>query len=138
MTAVVIDGMGGGIGVELVTRLRKEFENEINIIALGINAVATDRMIQAKADKGATGENAIRCSINSSDIILGPIGIIFPNGLMGEVTKEIAEIVMNADAKKILIPVKHPNIKIMGLSDNALSKFIEEAILEAKKILKNN
>jgi hypothetical protein len=131
----VIDGMGGGIGSEIITQLRKEFKDEINIIALGTNAVATDRMMQAKANKGATGENAIRYSINKADYIIGPIGIIFPNGLMGEVTKEIAGIVMNSHGKKILIPVNHPDIKIIGLENESLSKLIDDAILELKKTI---
>ena len=135
-TVVVIDGMGGGIGVEIVTRLRKELSNDINIIALGTNSTATDRMMQAKANKGATGENAIRCSINSGDFVLGPIGIVFPDGLMGEVTKEIAGHVMNSHGIKILIPVNHPHIKIAGINEEGLSGLIEEAVGEIKNHLK--
>lgn len=133
INVVIIDGMGGGIGTELVFRLKKEFSNEINIIALGTNAVATDKMMQAKANKGASGENAIKCSINQGDFVLGPIGIIIPDGLMGEVTKEIAEIVMNSRGKKILIPVNHPNLKIIGLENDSLSKLFDELIIELKK-----
>jgi hypothetical protein len=133
---IVIDGMGGGIGVELVSRLKKEFGLDLNIIALGTNAVATDKMIQAKANRGATGENAIKVSINLGDFILGPIGIVLPNGLMGEITKETAEIVMNSRGKKILIPVNHPDLKIIGLENIQLSKLIDAAIEEIKTFLK--
>lgn len=129
----VVDGMGGGIGAEIIFQLRKEFKDEINIIALGTNAVATDRMMQAKANRGGSGENAIRYSISNSDYIIGPIGIIMPNGLMGEITKEIAELITFSKAKKILIPVNHPDIKIIGLENESLSKLIDEAILELKK-----
>jgi hypothetical protein len=132
ITISVIDGMGGGIGVEIISCLRREFANEINIIALGTNAVATDRMVQAKANRGATGENAIRCSINNADFIMGPIGIILPNGLMGEVNKEIAEYVMSSKGKKILIPVNHPEMKIVGLKNDSLTKLIEDAVNEIK------
>jgi hypothetical protein len=137
LTIIVIDGMGGGIGVELVSQLRKEFADEINIIALGTNAVATDRMLHAKANKGASGENAIRYTINAGDFVLGPIGIILPDGLMGEVTKEIASIVMNSRGKKILIPVSHPDIKIVGLQNESFSELIEKSIVELKQIIKN-
>ncbi len=133
----VIDGMGGGIGTEIITQLRKEFNDDINIFALGTNAVATDRMMQAKANKGASGENAIRYSLNFADFILGPIGIIMPNGLMGEVTKEIAEIVTSSKAKKILIPVNHPDLKIVGIENESLSKSIEDSIIVLKKMIKN-
>jgi hypothetical protein len=138
LTIIVIDGMGGGIGVELVSQLRKEFADETNIIALGTNAVATDRMLHAKANKGATGENAIRSTIHTGDFIIGPIGIILPDGLMGEVTKEIASIVMNSRGKKILIPVSHPDIKIVGLQNESLSELIEKSIVELKRIIKNS
>jgi NAD(P)-dependent dehydrogenase (short-subunit alcohol dehydrogenase family) len=132
----VIDGMGGGIGVELVTSLRRELGIEVTILALGINAVATDRMMQAKADKGASGENAIRCSINQADVVAGPLGIVFPNGLMGETTAALAEIVMSARGKKVLLPVSHPDLTIIGVEDNRkLSQLITDAVEAIKKIL---
>jgi hypothetical protein len=137
-TVIVIDGMGGGIGVELVTQLRNKFAADIQIIVLGTNAVATDRMVQAKANRGATGENAIRCSINQADVIMGAIGIVLPNGLMGEITKEIAEYVMSARGKKILIPINHPNLKIVGTENISLAKSIEEAVMELKNLMEKS
>ncbi len=135
-SVIVIDGMGGGIGVALIIQLRKNFNSALNIIALGTNAVATERMMQAKAHRGAAGDNAIRCNINHADVILGPIGIILPNGLMGEVAKETAEAVMNSRGKKILIPVNHPGIKIIGTEENVqLSRLIEDAMSELKKLI---
>jgi hypothetical protein len=77
-TIAVIDGMGGGIGVQIVTQLRQELPLDVEILALGANAVATDRMMQAKASRGASGENAIRVSINLADFILAPIGAVIP------------------------------------------------------------
>jgi S-adenosylhomocysteine hydrolase len=133
---MVIDGMGGGIGVEIINQLKKNFTSGINITALGTNAVATEKMMMAKANRGATGENAIRCNIGHADIIIGPIGIVLPNGLMGEITKEIAEYIMNSHGKKILIPVNHPHLKITGLEEDIpLSKLIDEAIAELKGII---
>ncbi|MBN2547386.1 MAG: DUF3842 family protein [Spirochaetes bacterium] len=138
ITVAVIDGMGGGIGCEIINLMRKEFGEKINIISLGINAVATEKMIQAKANKGATGENAIKYSINNVDFVTGPIGIIFPNGLMGEVTKEIAEIITSSRAKKILVPVNHPDIKIIGLDSDSLGANIVSAVEELKKLINEN
>ena len=92
--------------------------------------------MQAKANRGATGENAIKFSINQADFILGPVGIVLPNGLMGEVTKEISEIIMSARGKKILIPVNHPDLKIIGVAHDTLGNFINQAINELKKALK--
>jgi NAD(P)-dependent dehydrogenase (short-subunit alcohol dehydrogenase family) len=67
MTIAVIDGIGGGIGVQIVERLRKEGLHEVSILALGANAIATQRMVDAGADRGASGENAIRVSVSSTD-----------------------------------------------------------------------
>jgi NAD(P)-dependent dehydrogenase (short-subunit alcohol dehydrogenase family) len=128
ITIVVVDGMGGGIGAEIVSRVRREFGNDVSVIALGTNAVATEKMLQAGADRGASGENALRCTVTQGDFILGPFGIVLPNGLMGEVTKEAAETVMSARGRKILIPVNHPRLCLAGLANTPLSELIQEAI----------
>ena len=86
MIVAVIDGMGGGIGAQIVTQLRQELPLDVEILALGTNAVATDRMMKARASRGASGENAIRVSIGQADFILAPIAVVVPNSLMGEVT----------------------------------------------------
>ncbi|GHV21119.1 hypothetical protein FACS189494_06050 [Spirochaetia bacterium] len=80
---VVVDGMGGGIGVQLVTKLREAFDGSVEIIALGTNAVAVERMVKAGAGRGAAGENAIKQSAGLGDLILGPIGIVISNSMMG-------------------------------------------------------
>ncbi|MBT3388750.1 MAG: DUF3842 family protein, partial [Desulfobacula sp.] len=55
----VIDGQGGGIGSAIIKKLKERFEERIEIIALGTNAIATAQMLKAKANKGASGSNAI-------------------------------------------------------------------------------
>ena len=99
-TIAVIDGVGGGIGAQIVERLRKEDLSGVSIVALGTNAVATQKMVNAGADQGASGENAIRVSINLADYIIGPIGIVLPNAMMGEITPAVAEAVFNSRGKK--------------------------------------
>ena len=89
MIIAVIDGMGGGIGVQIVTQIRQELPLDVETLALGSNAVATDRMMQARANRGASGENAIRVSVNLADFVLGPIGIVIPNSMMGEITPQL-------------------------------------------------
>jgi len=46
-------------GSLIVRRLRDEFGEDIDILALGTNAAATTAMMKSRANKGATGENAI-------------------------------------------------------------------------------
>jgi hypothetical protein len=124
----VIDGMGGGIGAQIVTQLRHELPLDVEILALGANAVATQKMMQAHASRGASGENAIRVSIGQADVILAPIGVVVPNSMMGEITPTIAEAVAGAPARKLLLPINQPHFEIVGIEWKALTKQISAAI----------
>jgi hypothetical protein len=128
MVIAVIDGMGGGLGVQLVTQLKNQVLPKVEIIALGTNALATNSMVKAGAQRGATGENAIAVSVKWSDIVVGPIGIVIPNALMGEITPRIAEAVAATDARKILIPVNQNHFEIAGLESKPLAFWIKEAV----------
>lgn len=134
MIVAVIDGMGGGIGVQIITQLRQEFPT-LEILALGTNATATDRMMQAKATRGATGENAIRVSVNLADLIIAPIGVIVPNSMLGEITPAIAEAVAGARGRKLLLPVNQPHFEIVGVENKPLAKQISAAIELVKETL---
>ena len=128
MVIAVIDGMGGGIGAQIVTQLRQELPLDVEIIALGTNAVATQRMMKARADRGASGGNAIRVSINQADFILAPIGVVIPNSMMGEITPAIATAVAGARGRKLLLPINQPHFEIVGIEWKALTKQISAAI----------
>lgn len=128
MIIAVIDGMGGGIGAQIVSMLRKELPLEVEIVALGTNAIATDKMMKAHANRGASGENAIRVSVDKADFVLAPIGAVIPNSLMGEVTPVIAEAVASAPGRKLLLPINQPHFEIVGIEWKALNKQIMEAI----------
>ena len=128
MIIAVIDGMGGGIGAQIVTQLRQELSLEVEIMALGTNAVATDKMMRARANRGASGENAIRVSIDGADFILAPISVVVPNSLMGEVTPGIATAVASARGRKLLLPINQPQFEIVGIEWKALTKQISAAI----------
>jgi hypothetical protein len=140
MIIAVIDGMGGGIGAQIVTQLRQELPLEVEILALGTNAIATEKMMRARANRGASGENAIRVSIGQADFILAPIGAVVPNSLMGEVTPAIAEAIAGAPGRKLLLPINQPHFEIVGIEWKALTKQISAAIevirqtLEAKGV----
>src|SRR5690554_3279171 len=120
MRIVVIDGMGGGMGAQLVQGLVKELSGHTEIWALGTNAIATAAMVKAGATKGATGENAIKVSTKDAEIVMGPLGIIIPNALMGEITPEIAEIVSSLSCRKILLPVNQPHMELVGFENRPL------------------
>jgi hypothetical protein len=128
----VIDGMGGGIGVHLVEKLR-ETGMDIEIIALGANAIATGHMINAGAHRGATGENAIKVSVQHVDFITGPIGIVIANSLMGEISPPIALAILSARAERILIPLQNEHFQLVGLEHLTLTNVIEQAVEIIKK-----
>ena len=128
MMIAVIDGMGGGIGAQIVTQLRQELPRDIEILALGANAIATDKMMKANASRGASGENAIRVSVNLADFIVAPIGVVIPNSMMGEITPAIAEAVAGARGRKLLLPVNQPHFEIMGIEVKPLTRQISTAV----------
>jgi hypothetical protein len=133
MTIAVIDGVGGGIGAQVIERLRREGISGASLIALGANAVATQRMVDAGADKGASGENAIRVTVPSADFIIGPIGIVLPNAMMGEITPGIAEAVFGAPGKKLLLPLSQPHFVIVGMAQKNVNDLIADAVAALKK-----
>jgi hypothetical protein len=137
MIVAVIDGMGGGIGAQIVTQLRQELPLDVEIMALGTNAVATDRMMKARASRGASGENAIRVSIGQADFILAPIGVVVPDSLMGEVTPAIAEAIAGASGQKLLLPINQPHFQIVGIEWKALTKQISAAIQVIRQALED-
>jgi NAD(P)-dependent dehydrogenase (short-subunit alcohol dehydrogenase family) len=114
MKVAVVDGQGGGIGRSIVEGLRKTLPGGAEIIALGTNAVATSQMLRAGADEGATGENAIVVNAGKADIIVGVIGIVTANSMLGELTPGIARAVAESPALKILIPLNRCNVEVVG------------------------
>jgi hypothetical protein len=127
-TIVIIDGMGGGIGVQLIGKIRENLAADTEIIALGTNAVAAERMVKAGAHRGASGENAIRVSAALGDFIMGPMGIVVTNSLMGEITPLMAEAVMAAPGERILIPLQHEHFFLAGLEPQPLAKLVDKAV----------
>ena len=135
MRIAVIDGQGGGIGKAVVEKLRAEFGDEISIIALGTNTIATSLMIRAGANDGATGENAVVINAARADIIIGSIAIISANSLLGELTPKMAEAIAGSDAKKVLLPLNRYSIYVAGLKDMPLLHYIDEAVEIIKSLM---
>ena len=125
MRIMVIDGMGGGIGKAVVERLRRE-KQEYSILVVGTNAIATTAMHKAGADQAATGENAVIYSSSRVDVIIGSIGIVLANSMLGEITPCIANAVSSSEAMKILIPTSKCNVNIIGLRELPTAQYIDE------------
>ncbi len=131
----VVDGQGGGVGQSLVTELRERFPDH-GIVALGTNAMATSAMLRAGAHEGATGENAIAFTIPRCDLIIGPMGIVLANAMLGELTPRIAAVIGGSHAVKILIPMPQARIRIAGYTDQPLTQLIEAAMQQVSGILR--
>ena len=133
LTIAVIDGQGGGIGSLIVKRLKDEFKDRFEVIALGTNAAATSAMMKSRANKGATGENAIVYNADRVDIIIGPLSITLPNGMLGEVTGQMAAAIVSSQAKKTLLPLNQEGIDIAGVNKEPLPHLIELLLSKIKE-----
>lgn len=130
MRVCIIDGQGGGIGSVVVKKVREVFQERVEIVALGTNAVATVQMMKAGANVGASGENAIIRTVASAQVIIGPIGIVLAHAMMGEITPKMAEAVAISPARKILLPLTRENIELAGVVREPLPHLVENIIIE--------
>lgn len=124
---LVIDAQGGGIGRQLVAAIKQELPDTF-VTAVGTNGAATSAMLKAGADQGATGENAVVVACRSAQVILGPVGIVIADSMLGEVTARMAAAVGQSGAKRILIPFDHCDNIVVGVSIPRISALVEEAV----------
>ncbi len=133
MKIAVIDGLGGGLGCQIIKGLKDKFSDTVELIALGTNAIATSKMLNAGADRGATGANAIKVTVARVDVIVGPLGIIVPNAMLGEITKAAAEAVADSPAKRFLLAIRQPHIGLVGIKEeNSINELVEELIAKVE------
>lgn len=124
MKITIIDGQGGKMGKAVIEQLKKRFP-ELVLYAVGTNSIATAAMLKAGADYGATGENPCIVNVRNSDIVIGPVGIVFADSLLGEITPAIAVAVGSCNAFKILIPTNRCNHYIVGCTESGLGSYIQ-------------
>ncbi|MDO5491923.1 MAG: DUF3842 family protein [Bacillota bacterium] len=127
MRVAVVDGQGGGIGRAIVERIRKEFP-DITITALGTNSTATGQMVRAGADEGATGENAIIHNMQHVDVVMGVIGILNANAMLGELSPAMATAIGGSHTYKILLPINRCHIHVVSVRDIPLSVHLDNAV----------
>ena len=132
MKVVIVDGQGGKMGQMLIEQIKNI---PCELVAVGTNSIATSVMLKAGADAGATGENPVIVASRNADVIIGPVGIISADSLLGEVTPAMAIAIGQSKAKKLLIPVNLCNNIIVGTRSLTMAKLIEETVGELKKMV---
>jgi len=134
MNIAIIDGQGGKIGQMIVNAIKKEGLS-CTIRAIGTNSTATAAMMKAGADEGATGENPVIVACRQADVIIGPIGILIADGLLGEITPAMAVAVAQSSATKLLLPLNLCRNIVVGTQSMPVSKLIEETVSALKNLL---
>lgn len=137
MNILIIDAQGGGIGKQLVSAVKKNMP-DVSVTAVGTNSAATAAMIKAGADNAATGENAVVVNSKKADVIIGPVGIVIADALLGEITPLMATAVAQSPAKRILIPINHCDNIVVGVDDLSVGKLLQDVIRELQKICEKN
>ena len=134
MNILVIDAQGGGIGKQLVARIKREYPTE-TVTAVGTNSIATAAMIKAGADQGATGENSVVVACRTADVIIGPVGIVIADAMLGEITGTIAHSVAQAKATRILIPFNMCDTLIAGVAVTGTGALLDAAIQALRSVI---
>lgn len=132
----VIDGMGGNIGHQIVAQLRRELPGDVEILVFGTNSAATANMMRARASRGATGENAIRVSIGTADVVIAPIAVVIPNSYLGELTPGMADAIASAAVAKILLPLGQKGYHLVGTTGDPLPHLMEQALVKMKDLFR--
>jgi shikimate 5-dehydrogenase len=124
----IIDGHGGGIGGAVIKALKEAHGESIELVALGTNAIAAAQMLKAGANRAASGENAIRRTTATADVIIGPISIGWANAMLGEITPKMAEAIMSSPAPKVFLPLSQEPVILVGVSAEPLPHLIQQLV----------
>lgn len=136
MRVLVIDGQGGGLGRQLVAAISAACP-DAELTAVGTNSLAASAMLKAGAARAATGENAVLVNARRADVIVGPLGIVIADALLGEITPAMAAAVGQADAKRILIPVNHCDNYVVGIADVPVGTLVQSAAQKVRALWEN-
>jgi uncharacterized protein DUF3842 len=128
MRVCVIDGRGGGLGKRLIRKLRHHTHARHEIIALGTNEVATEAMRQEGVSQSGTGEQRIKQAVSTVDVILASLNLVIPGSMLGEVTPGIAEAILNAPGRKLLLPINRAKVEVVGSEALTLESLIARTI----------
>ena len=129
---LVIDGQGGGLGRQLTAALAAGCP-DIELTAVGTNSIAASAMLKAGAHRAATGV-VVNC--RRADIIVGPIGIVIADSLLGEITPAMAAAVCQSSAARVLIPINHCDNIVVGVPDQPIGQLVAAAVEKVKELIR--
>ena len=130
---LVIDGQGGGLGRQLVAAIAAACP-EAELTAVGTNSLAANAMLKAGAARAATGENAVVVNCRRADVIVGPIGIVIADALLGEITPAMAAAVCQSGAKRVFVPINHCENYVVGVPEQPVSQLVSAAAQKVKAL----
>ncbi len=134
----MIDGQGGGIGKHITERIRQALPPEVEIVALGTNAMATAAMLRAGANEGASGENALVQNVGEVNVVVGSISILMPHSMMGEYTPAMAEAVSRSKALKVVLPINRSRVEVVNVQPEPLPHQVDALVERLKKLLESD
>ncbi len=134
MKILVIDGQGGRVGRQIIESILARFP-AADLTAVGTNSLATECMIKGGAKQVATGENAVIVGARRADVIVGPLGIVIADSLLGEITPAMAVAVGQSSAVRILIPMNLCDNVIAGIAGLPLSALVQDAVERVTALL---
>ena len=137
MNILIIDGQGGQLGAQIIKAIKSHFAG-VGLTAVGTNAVATTAMLKAGADNAATGENPVVVACRKADVIIGPVGIVIADSLMGEITEKMAVAVGRADAVRILVPINKCDNLIAGVPNLNAGALVEDVISKLHGVISSD
>ena len=133
MRILVVDGQGGKMGRMLVEQLKSRLPGAY-VTAVGTNSIATAAMLKGGADAAATGENPVVVCAAQADVIMGPVGIVVADAMLGEVTQRMAKAVASSTAKKILLPYNKCDVLVVGTQGLNPADAVREAVSMAAEL----
>lgn len=129
---VVVDGADGAVGAALLAALRGALPG-VPLWPIGLNAAAQVAMLEALG--GGTPPAVPPDAVNRAAAILGPVDMLAPGGLDGEVDAELAAALAGATAPLLLLPPRAPHLRWVAAPDWPLARWVENAVIEAANVL---
>ncbi len=128
LRVAVVDGQGASFGAAIIKRMRQAFAEDVEIWALGTNAIATAQMLKAGANRGTSGEGAVCHCVHQTDVVVGSISILIAHSFMGECSPRMVEAIGACKALKMLLPLTQEPVMVVGQVAEPLPHLIDTLI----------